>query len=98
MATKISRESYEQALVRGHQALEMPHAVSARYLANVHVLELTYSNGLVLRVDPEDVPVLRELPKNMLSQPYVTPGRDGLLFDEDGAVAIRIPGLVEDLG
>jgi hypothetical protein len=32
MATKISRESYEHALVRGCQALEAPYAVSVRYL------------------------------------------------------------------
>lgn len=98
MATRITRRSYEQALARGYQALEAPHAVSGRYLATAHVLELVYSNGRVLRIDPQDIATLRELPPSMLSRAYVTPGGDGLLFGEDGEVAVSIPGLVKRWG
>jgi len=97
MTARISREEYEQALARGRQALEAPHAVSARYVAHARVLELAYSNGLALRFDPKDVPLLKDLPRSVLAQPYVTPGGDGLLFGEDDAHAISIPGLVARL-
>lgn len=97
MATRISREDYEQALVRGREALEEPHAVSARYVAHARVLELAYSNGLVLRIDPKGVPALKGVPRSVLAQAYVTPGGDGVVFGEDGAAAISIPGLVARL-
>ena len=97
MATKISRENYEQAMARGREALEEPHAVSARYVAHARVLELAYSNGLVLRIDPKGVPALKSIPRSALAQPYVTPGGDGLVFGESDAAAIGIPGLVARL-
>jgi hypothetical protein len=71
--------------------------VSARYVSHARVLELVYSNGLVLRIDPKAVPALTSVPRSALAQPYVTPGGDGLVFGEDGASAIGIPGLVARL-
>jgi len=97
MATGISREDYEQALARGRDALEEPHAISARYVAHARMLELVYSNGLVLRIDPKGVPALKGVSRSALAQPYVTPGGDGLVFGEEGAVAVGIPGLVARL-
>lgn len=97
MTNRITREAYEQALARGREALEEPHAVSARYISHARVLELVYSNGLSLRIDPRGVPVLKDLPRERLMQPYVTPGGDGLLFGEDDAAAVSIPGLVARL-
>lgn len=97
MATRISRDDYEQALARGRQALQEPHAVSARVLAHARLLELVYSNGLTLRIDLKDVPTLKDLPRSLLAQPWVTPGGDGLVFGEDGTAAVSIPGLVARL-
>lgn len=97
MATRISRDAYEQALARGRQALEEPHAVSARYVTHARVLELVYSNGLSLRIDPKAMPVLKDLPRDVLMQAYVTPGGDGLLFGENKATAVSIPGLLARL-
>lgn len=97
MAARISREDYDQALARGRQALEEPHAVSARYLSHARVLELVYSNGLTLRIDPNGVSALKDIPRGALAQPYVTPGGDGLVFGEDGVAAVSIPGLVARL-
>ena len=77
MATRISRADYEQALARGRQALADPHAVSARYVSHARVLELVYSNGLTLRIDPKGVPALVDVPRSALARPYVTPGGDG---------------------
>ena len=97
MAGRISRGAYEQALARGRQALDEPHAVSARYIAHARVLELVYSNGLSLRIDPKEVPVLKDLPRDVLMQACVTPGGDGLVFGESEAAAVSIPGLVARL-
>lgn len=97
MATRISRDAYEQALARGRQALDEPHVVAARYVSHARALELVYSNGLSLRIDPKGVPVLKDLPRDVLMQSYVTPGGDGLVFGEGGVAAVSIPGLVARL-
>ncbi|WP_233235756.1 DUF2442 domain-containing protein [Bordetella sp. LUAb4] len=97
MASKISQDDYKQALARGRQALADPHVISARYIAHARVLELAYSNGLMLRFDPKEVPALKDLPRNVLAQAYVTPGGDGLVFGEEDTAAISIPGLVARL-
>ncbi|PND33829.1 hypothetical protein C1I89_06080 [Achromobacter pulmonis] len=97
MKTRISREDHEQALARGRQALDEPHAVAARYIAHARVLELAYSNGLLLRLDPKNVPVLKDLPRQLLAQAYVTPGGDGLVFGEDETAAVSIPGMLARL-
>ncbi|MCP2091993.1 UNVERIFIED_ORG: hypothetical protein J2Y81_008099 [Paraburkholderia sediminicola] len=94
---KISRDNYTQALARGRQALADPHAVSARYIAGARVLELAYSNGLTLRIHPDKVPALKDLPRSTLAQAYVTPGGDGLVFGDNDIAAISIPGLVARL-
>jgi len=96
-ARKISRDNYTQALARGRQALAEPHAVSARYIASARVLELAYSNGLTLRIHPNEVSVLKDLPRSILAQAYVTPGGDGLVFGDSDMAAISIPGLVARL-
>lgn len=96
-ARKISQDGYVQALARGRQALADPHAVSARYVAGARVLELVYSNGLTLRIDPKEVPALKDLPRSALLQAYVTPGGDGLVFGDSEVAAVSIPGLVARL-
>jgi hypothetical protein len=60
-------------------------------------LELAYSNGLTLRIHPQEVPVLKDLPRSALAQAYVTPGGDGLVFGESDIAAISIPGLIARL-
>ena len=97
MATRISRADYEQALARGRQALADPHAVSARYVSHARVLELVYSNGLTLRINPKGVPALVDVPRSALARPYVTPGGDGLVFGDEGIAAVSIPGMVARL-
>jgi len=94
MASRISQDDYKQALARGRHALAEPHVVSARYIAHTRVLELVYSNGLALRIDPKEVPALKDLPRQVLAQAYVTPGGDGLAFGEEETAAISIPSLV----
>ena len=94
MSVKITQHDYQQALERGRQALSEPHAVAARYISHARVLELTYSNGLTLRIDPQEVSVLKDLPRSVLRRAEVTPGGDGLVFGENDAAAISIPGLV----
>ncbi|MBU9205472.1 DUF2442 domain-containing protein [Burkholderia multivorans] len=96
-ARKISQDDYAQALARGRQALAEPHVVSARYVASARMLEFTYSNGLTLRIDPKEVPALKDLPRSTLAQAYVTPGGDGLVFGESEVAAVSIPGLIARL-
>ncbi|MGI4815979.1 MAG: hypothetical protein ACRYG5_09740 [Janthinobacterium lividum] len=96
MPVDITQQEYEQALTRGREALAQPHVIRARYIASADALELVYSNGLLLRFRPRDTVLLRDIPKATLAHPYVTPGGDGLLFD-DAALAVSIPGLVSKL-
>lgn len=96
-ARKISQDDYAQALARGRQALAEPHVISARYVAGARVLELAYSNGLMLRIDPKEVPALKHLPRSALVQAYVTPGGDGLVFGDSEVAAVSISGLVARL-
>lgn len=97
MTARISQQDYEQALARGRQALAEPHAVSARYITHARVLELVYSNGLALRINPKEVAVLKDMPSVILAQACVTPGGDGLVFGENETAAISIPGLLASL-
>jgi hypothetical protein len=96
MPVEITKQDYDQAVARGQSALEQPHAIKVRYVASADVLELMYSNGLLLRFRPRDTDLLRDVPKAALAHAYVTPGGDGLLFD-DADVAVSIPGLVSRL-
>ncbi|WP_155638950.1 DUF2442 domain-containing protein [Burkholderia multivorans] len=96
-ARKILQDDYAKALERGREALSEPHAVSARYVASARVLELVYSNGLTLRIDPKEVPALKDLPRSALVKAYVTPGGDGLLFGDTEVAAVSIPGLIARL-
>jgi len=96
-ARKILQDDYAKALERGREALSEPHAVSARYVASARVLELVYSNGLTLRIDPKEVPALKDLPRSALVKAYVTPGGDGLVFGDSEVAAVSIPGLVARL-
>ncbi|MBB2984627.1 DUF2442 domain-containing protein [Paraburkholderia tropica] len=94
---KILQDDYAKALERGREALSEPYAISARYVTSARVLELAYSNGLTLRIDPKEVPALKDLPRSVLVQAYVTPGGDGLVFGESEVAAVSIPGLVARL-
>ena len=71
--------------------------MSARYVLHARVLELVYSSGLTLRIDPKGVPALMQVPRNALARPYVTPGGDGLVFGDEGIAAVSIPGMVARL-
>ncbi|AOK06001.1 DUF2442 domain-containing protein [Burkholderia sp. AU28942] len=96
MPVKISLHDYDRALERGRQALARPHVIGARYLPSDRVMELQYSSGWVLRFNPRETEWLRDVPEKALAFPYVTPGGDGLIFD-DAEVSVSIPGLVAQL-
>jgi len=42
------------------------------YVARARALDLVYSNGLTLRIDPSLVPALNDVPRSALAHPYVT--------------------------
>jgi hypothetical protein len=90
----IKDDDYSRAIARGREALERPHVVAARYLPDEHLMELRYSSGWVLRFDPRETPVTKDVPERALAGAYVTPGGDGLIFDD---AAVSIPGLVSRL-
>lgn len=93
MTNLISEAAYESALKAGRKALEQPHAVSARYNARSHELTLLFSNGLKCSFDVRKAAVLGEYPGADFSEPYVTPGGDGLVFDRAG-LSVGVPALV----
>lgn len=100
MRPEISERSYAAALARGREALGRPHAVSARYIAQVDEVELLFSSGWVFRFRPHETEVFSEVPKESFEHMYVTPGGAGLILD-DGQdaekLSVSIPGLVAEL-
>jgi hypothetical protein len=96
MPVKITSSDYEQALERGRRELDRPHVTDARYSASDHLMELHYSSGWVLRFNPKEIEALKAIPEEALALAYVTPGGDGLIFDNANA-SISIPSLVAKL-
>ena len=96
MKTLISDKNYAQALEKGRAALAQPHATAARFNARRRVLSLEYSNGMVLSFDIRSSAILGAHADADLSDPYVTPGGDGIVFDKSG-LSFGIPGLVAPL-
>lgn len=98
MPIKITDDDYDRALARGREALEQPHVISARYVANADEIELRYNSGWVFHFRPHDTDVFSHVPKEALAHLYVTPGGDGLILEADDIdVAVSIPGLVAKL-
>ncbi len=93
MKNLISQATYEAALKKGRQKLEQPHALSARYNARSHELTLLFSNGFKCSLDVRRAALLSEHPDADFSDPYVTPGGDGLIFDRAG-LQVGVPALV----
>lgn len=93
MKNLISEKMYEDALARGREALERPHAVSASYNKGKHELTIKFSNGLKVNVDARKSTFLGKHLDADLSEPYVTPGGDGLIFDHAN-LSVGIPGLL----
>lgn len=96
MATLISDSQYQAALERGRQELAAPHAIDARFDRVGRKLTIVFSNGLEVSLRPEVSEFLREHADADLSNPYVTPGGDGLIF-EAADIAVSIPGLISQL-
>lgn len=79
---KITNQQYEEALLRGREALSEVHAVEARFNARTKQLSVVYSDKSVISFDVRNNPILADHVKVDLSDPYVTPGGDGILFDK----------------
>jgi len=93
MKNLISENMYDAALVKGREALTRPHAVSASYNKGRHELTIKFSNGLKVNVDARLSSFLSKHLDDDLSEPYVTPGGDGLIFDHAN-LSVGIPGLL----
>ncbi len=93
MKSLITQVAYEAALKKGRQGLEQPHALSARYNARSHELTLQFSNGFKCSLDVRRAALLSEHPDADFSDPHVTPGGDGLIFDRAG-LQVGVPALV----
>jgi len=78
----ISAQDYERALEDGRKAMEQPHALRASYNARRHTLTVVYSNSFTCSFDVREAPQLKESPDADFSDPCVTPGGDGLIFEK----------------
>lgn len=97
MKNLISEQDYQRALEKGHSAMSRePYATHARFNSRTHLLSVEFSNGTVVGVDVRNAAVLRDFPQSAFSDPYVTPGGDGLLF-EKAKLSMIIPGLLGPL-
>ncbi len=97
MKKQISEQDYWAALERGRSAMSRePYATHARFNARTHLLSVEFSNGMVVGVDVRTAAVLQDHPQSAFTDPYVTPGGDGLLFDKAG-LSVSIPGLLGPL-
>ena len=101
MATLITRQDYQRALEDGLRALQDPYATYARFNQKSHVLAITYSNGMTVSFDIRKSPMLSQHQGADLSDPYITPGGDGLLFEKAGlsfaTIGLVAPFLPESL-
>lgn len=93
MKNLISKAAFDKALGAGRQALARKHAVSARYNTRTHMLTVNFSNGFACSFDVRTAPVLGDRPDADYSNPYVTPGGDGLIFD-NADLEVGLPALV----
>jgi hypothetical protein len=93
MKNLISQQAYDAALKKGKRELAERHAVSARFNARGHKLTIVFSNGFECAVDVREAAVLRDYPDADLSDAYVTPGGDGLIFDKAG-LQVGLPALI----
>jgi hypothetical protein len=93
MKALISEEEYQRALDKGCAAMLDPYAIGARFSARSHSLSIEYSNGMTVSLDVRKSPLLTAHPDADLSEPYVTPGGDGLIFDK-ADLSFGIPSLV----
>lgn len=93
----ISEQDYQKALASGRAAMmREPYATHARFNPRTHLLSVEFSNGTIVGVDVRKAAVLRDFPQTAFSDPYVTPGGDGLLF-EKAKLSVSIPGLLGPL-
>lgn len=93
MKNLISQEAYDAGLAKGKRELIERHAVSARFNARAHKLTIVFSNGFECAIDVRQAVVLRDHLDADLSDPYVTPGGDGLIFEKAG-LEVGFPALI----
>jgi hypothetical protein len=93
MKKLISEQQYQEALSRGCDALAEPHATAAHFNDRTRVLSIDYSNGLSINFDVRASSILAKFADSDLSEPYVSPGGDGLLFEKAG-LSFALPSVV----
>lgn len=89
----IAVDDYEKAINAGRASMSEPYATEARFNVRAHALSIKYSNGMTLVLDVRQSPILSAHSDADLSSPYVTPGGDGILFDNSG-LSFGLPNLV----
>ena len=96
----LSQQDYEDALRKGRAELAKPHATFARFNAKTRVLSIGYSNGMTVSFDVRKSTILCAHGGADLSEPQVSPGGDGIVFDKAGLAfathALVAPFLPED--
>ena len=96
MKDLISEHQYNAALKSGRDALAEPHATAARFNARTRVLSIDYSHGLSIQFDVRANSILAQSADADLSDPYVTPGGDGLIFEKAG-LSFALPTVVASI-
>jgi hypothetical protein len=96
MKELISEKDYQEALAKGSAALAEPHATAARFNTRTRILSINYSNGLSIHFDVRASSILAGHADADLSDPYVTPGGDGLLFERAG-LSFALPSVVASI-
>ena len=93
MKNFISDHDYESARATGRSEMAQTHAVEASFMPRHAVLRIKFSNGLSLLMDVRQIPEFQGLSLSALRNPYVTPGGDGLIFQEAN-LAFHLPNLL----
>ena len=70
--------------------MEQPHAVRATFNARSRAITVVYSNGFSCGFRVAEAPVLKEMGDADFSDPRVSVGGDGLIF-EKANVAVSLP-------
>jgi hypothetical protein len=90
---QISISEYQNALLNGQNEMDQVHAISANYDGRKHQLSIINSVGDLMVIDVREHSVLKNHAHLDLSDPYVTPGGDGICFDKSD-LSFGLPALL----
>jgi hypothetical protein len=94
---KITDAEYARATTVGKAVLNQPlHAKSLRYDAAANRLRIVFNNGLDIGIDPGEIALLRDVPRNALREACLSPGGTTITL-EKADLDVSVLGLLRNV-